>query len=127
VNATSANTLTFPHWQFTDSDIRAFLRPSAQSQSPKLDAAIESQKIVWQFWNKQGHNLDITAQFLLNKSGQAKIPYENALLTMNSFINTSPWVFKNIADQIVNECVWPNGGNASNPNATIWGGEQIMM
>lgn len=122
VNATSANTLTFPHWQFTDSDIRAFLRPSAQSQSPKLDAAIESQKIVWQFWNKQGHNLDITAQFLLNKSGQAKIPYENALLTMNSFINTSPWVFKNIADQIVNECVWPNGGNASNPNATIWGG-----
>lgn len=122
VNATSANTLTFPHWQFTDSDIRAFLRPSAQSQSPKLDAAIESQKIVWQFWNSQGHNLDITAQFFLNKSGQAKIPYENALITMNGFINTAPWMFKNIADQIVNECVWPNGGNASNPNATIWGG-----
>lgn len=122
VNATSANTLTFPHWQFTDSDIRAFLRPSAQSQSPKLDAAIESQKIVWQFWNSQGHNLDITAQFLLNKSGQAKIPYENALLNMNGFINTAPWMFKNIADQIVNECVWPNGGNASNPNPTIWGG-----
>ena len=122
VNATPANTLTFPHWQFTDSDIRAFLRPSAQSQSPKLDAAIESQKIVWQFWNSQGHNLDITAQFLLNKSGQAKIPYENALLTMNSFINIAPWMFKNIADQIVNECVWPNGGNTNNPNATIWGG-----
>ena len=31
-------------------------------------------------------------------------------------------MFKYIADQIVNECVWPNGGNASNPNPTIWGG-----
>lgn len=121
-NATPANTLTFPHWQFTDSDIRAFLRPSAQSQSPKLDAAIESQKIVWQFWQTQGHNLEITEKFILNKSGQAKIPYENALLTMNGFISSAPWVFKNIADQIVNECVWPNGGNSINPNAAIWGG-----
>lgn len=122
VNATPASTLTFPHWQFTDSDIRAFLRPSAQSQSPKLDAAIESQKIVWHFWQTQGHNLDITAQFLLNKSGQAKVYYENALLTMNGFINSAPWVFRNVADQIVNECIWPNGGNSNNPNASIWGG-----
>lgn len=121
-NATSSNKLTFPHWMFTDSDIRAFLRPSAQSQSPKLDAAIESQKIVWQFQNKQDHNLDITAQKLLNKSGQSKENYEMALLSMNSFIHTAPWMFQNIADQIINECVWPNGGIASNPKPEIWGG-----
>ena len=33
--ATAQNKVTFPHWQFTDSDIRAFLRPSPQSQAPK--------------------------------------------------------------------------------------------
>lgn len=27
VNSTTDNQSTFPHWQFTDSDIRAFLRP----------------------------------------------------------------------------------------------------
>jgi hypothetical protein len=122
IRANKDNKLTFPHWQFTDSDIRAFLRPSAQSQSPKLDAAIESQKIVWQYHAQVGHNLNITNQCLLNKSGQQKLPYETALLAMNSYIQTAPWVFKYIADQIVNECVWPNGGNSANPNSTIWGG-----
>lgn len=121
IRANKDNKLTFPHWQFTDSDIRAFLRPSAQSQSPKLDAAIESQKIVWQYHAQVGHNLNITNQYLLNKSGQQKLPYETALLAMNSYIQLAPWVFKNIADQIVNECVWPNGGTSANPNSTIWG------
>ncbi len=122
VNSTTDNQLTFPHWQFTDSDIRAFLRPSAQSQTPKLEAAIESQKIVWQFWQQKNLGLDITTNHLLNKSGQAKSPYETALLSMNNFIQTAPWLFRNIADQIVNECVWPTGGTANNPNPTIWGG-----
>ncbi|TOM09020.1 hypothetical protein CGH84_23530, partial [Vibrio parahaemolyticus] len=122
INATKKNQLTFPHWQFTDTDIRAFLRPSTQSQAPKLEAAIESQKIVWQFWQQKNHGLDITNKYLLNKSGQAKLPYEAALLAMNGFIQTAPWMFGNIAEQIVNECVWPNGGTANAPNATIWGG-----
>ncbi|MFL1005904.1 ATP-binding protein [Vibrio parahaemolyticus] len=122
INATKKNQLTFPHWQFTHTDIRAFLRPSAQSQAPKLEAAIESQKIVWQFWQQKNHGLDITNKYLLNKSGQAKLPYEAALLAMNGFIQTAPWMFGNIAEQIVNECVWPNGGTANAPNATIWGG-----
>lgn len=121
-NSNSNNRVTFPHWQFTDSDIRAFLRPSAQSQSPKLDAAIESQKIVWQFWNAKPQKLTISPNNILIKSGQSKEPYENSLLSMSSMIGSVPWVFKNLADQIVNECVWPNGGVPSNPNATIWGG-----
>ena len=120
--ATAVNQLTFPHWQFTDSDIRAFLRPSAQSQAPKLEAAIESQKIVTQHYNKQDHGLDITANYLLNKSGKAKSPYEIALLSINPFIHSISWSFGRLADQIVNECIWPNGGNASNPNPAIWGG-----
>jgi hypothetical protein len=120
--ANTENQLTFPHWRFTDSDIRAFLRPSAQSQAPKLDAAIESQKVVSKFGNQQNHNLDITTNYILNKSGKAKAPYESALLSMSASINTVPWSFKNLPDQIVNECVWPNGGISSNPNPAIWGG-----
>ncbi|MFD1090839.1 ATP-binding protein [Providencia vermicola] len=77
---------------------------------------------MWQFWQQHNHGLDITANYLLNKSGQAKASYEAALLSMNSSIQTAPWLFKNIADQIVNECVWPNGGTGNNPNPTIWGG-----
>lgn len=120
--ANSNNKVTFPHWQFTDSDIRAFLRPSAQSQSPKLDAAIESQKIVWNFWNAQPQNLTISPQYILMKSGQLKEPYENSLLSMTSIIDNAPWIFKNLPEQIVNECVWPNGGVSSKPIETVWGG-----
>lgn len=123
VNATDTNQLTFPHWQFTDSDIRAFLRPSAQSQAPKLEAAIESQKVVWQFYRQTDHKLNISPNYLLNKSGQEKSPYEAALLSMNATIQTAPWVFRNIADQIVNECVWPTGGTTNSPNLAIWGGK----
>ena len=120
--ATAQNKVTFPHWQFTDSDIRAFLRPSPQSQAPKLDAAIESQKVVSQYHQQNNYGLTFTANWLLCKAGQQKFPYENALLAMNNFIHKTPWNFSLIADQIVNECVWPNGGNASNPNPAIWGG-----
>lgn len=121
-NATPQNQLTFPHWQFTDSDIRAFLRPSAQSQSPKLDAAIESQKVVTHYHRLQNHGLAISPNFLLLKAAQTKYPFEQALLGINQTINSTPWSFSNLAEQIVQECVWPNGGTAANPNPTVWGG-----
>ncbi|WP_371194605.1 ATP-binding protein [Glaciecola sp. SC05] len=120
-NATPANKVTFPHWQFTDSDIRAFLRPSAQSQSPKLDAAIESLKVVNQYFREDNHGLPITPNNLLIKAGQLKQTFENALLNMSNIMHLSPWSFSSVAEQIVNECVWPNGGSANNPDTTIWG------
>ena len=119
VKATANNQLTFPHWQFTYSDIRAFLRPSSQSQAPKLDAAIESQKIVWQFLNQKNHGLDITATNILNKSGQSKRPYETALFSMSNHIDTAPWEFNLIADQIEKECVYPSANYGK--DSTKWG------
>lgn len=117
--ANPSNKVTFPHWQFSESDIRAFLRPSAQSQSPKLEAAIQSQKIVSQFHAQPG-NLPI-ANFLLHKAGQQKMPFETAVQQIAPMVNQIPWSFINIAEQIVLECVWPNGGTAANPNQTVWG------
>ncbi|MFS1424397.1 ATP-binding protein [Shewanella sp. 10N.286.48.B5] len=118
-SATSENKVTFPHWQFTDSDIRAFLRPSAQSQAPKLDAAIQSQKVVARFFLTPNHGLSIDSRNLYKKTGATKLPFELAVQSNPAF---TPWAFHLLADQIVNECVWPNGGNSHNPIETIWGG-----
>ena len=74
-NATNQNTVTYPHWMFTDSDIRALLRPSAQSQAPKLNAAINSLKILE---NVQGHNLQVNTNGNLVKSQQKKEPFYQA-------------------------------------------------
>lgn len=117
--ATPTNQLTFPHWQFTDSDIRAFLRPSPQSQAPKLEAAIESQKLVRQYQHQQNHGLDITAVSLLNKSGQLKGTHKTALIKMNSNKQVLPWSFVLAADQIENECIYPSANYGK--DATKWG------
>jgi hypothetical protein len=117
-NATSGNKVTFPHWQFTDSDIRAFLRPSAQSQAPKLDAAIQSQRVVTTFYQRINHGLSIEDN-LYKKAHQLKQPFEAALLSVPLY---TPWAFHLLADQIIHECVWPTGGNSSNPIQSVWGG-----
>lgn len=119
INATNNNQLTFPHWQFTDSDIRAFLRPSAQSQAPKLESAIESQKLVSHYYQQNTFGLDITNQYLLNKSGQLKSTHKSALVQMNSHNKAFPWSFALTADQIENECVYPSANYGKDP--TKWG------
>ena len=119
--ANISNKLTYPHWMFTDSDIRALLRPSAQSQAPKLDEAIRSLKVVTQYWQHTSHGLPITANYCLTKSGQTKASFENAVQVISSIEQPIPWSFTNLATQIIEECVWPNGGTAANPNLTIWG------
>ncbi|MFZ3463845.1 ATP-binding protein [Vibrio harveyi] len=119
VNATAYNQLTFPHWQFTDSDIRAFLRPSAQSQAPKLESAIESQKLVSCYHQQNTFGLDITHQYLLNKSGQLKSTYKSALVQMNSHNQIFPWSFALTADQIESECIYPSADYGKDP--TKWG------
>lgn len=120
-NANTGNKVTYPHWMFTDSDIRALLRPSAQSQAPKLDEAIRSLMVVTQNWQHPSHGLLITANYCLTKSGQAKASFENAVQVISSIQQPIPWSFKNLATQIIEECIWPNGGTAANPNLTIWG------
>lgn len=117
--ATPFNQLTFPHWQFTDSDIRAFLRPSAQSQAPKLEAAIESQRLVSHYYQNNSFGLGITSEYLLNKSGQLKATYKSALVQMNSHNQASPWSFALTAEQIECECVYPTANYGKDPSK--WG------
>lgn len=122
LTAQAAQKVTYPHWMFTDSDLRALLRPSAQSQAPKLDSAIQSLKLVSQFWKQQNHGLSITSDYLLQKTGKPKAAFEAALQTISGFESSIPWTFSLLAKQIIEECVWPNGGTTHAPNTTIWGG-----
>ena len=54
--------------------------------------------------------------------GQLKQPVEGAIQAIASIYNQIPWAFTNLANQIIHECVWPNGGRGQNPDPTIWGG-----
>lgn len=120
--ASTTNKVTYPHWMFTDSDIRALLRPSAQSQAPKLDAAIQSLRVVNQHWQQVDHGLTITTAYTLEKSGKNKTNFEWAVQAISTFEKDIPWSFFSLSSQIIEECVWPNGGTAQSPKPEIWGG-----
>ncbi len=120
-NATAETKVTFPHWQFTDSDIRALLRPSAQSQVPKLEEAIRSLKLVNIVTTNPIANLAIKSG-VLEKSGQLKAPFEQAIQQNAPQLQDGKWNFSSLAKQIVNECVWPDAGTAAIPDKTKWGG-----
>ncbi|HCU66351.1 MAG TPA: DUF853 domain-containing protein [Rheinheimera sp.] len=122
-NGNATNKVTYPHWMFTDSDIRALLRPSAQSQAPKLDAAIQSLRVVTQYHQTPNHGLSInTSSYTFQKSGQQKASFENAVRSISSIESQIPWSFTSLASQIIEECVWPNGGTNQAPRPDLWGG-----
>ncbi|GAB5381579.1 MAG: ATP-binding protein [Aliiglaciecola sp.] len=115
--------VTFPHWMFTDTDLRALLRPSVQSQAPKLEAAIQSLKVVTSYYQQQNHGLPISPNHLLIKADQLKAPVEAAIQAISGNYQNIPWNFNQLADQIINECVWPTSGNARAPDPSRWGGK----
>ncbi|NLD08491.1 MAG: ATP-binding protein [Xanthomonadaceae bacterium] len=107
---------TYPHWLFTDSDIRALLRPAGQTQAPKLDAAIKSLKVIIH----QGRS-DI-----LVKANQEKELIERDLLAVESQElqgKVCKWSFKLLGEQIEEECVWPSADYGK--DITKWGDKHI--
>ena len=105
--APSERQVTYPHWMFMDSDIRALLRPSAQSQAPKLEEAIRSLKIVGlnSQHNFQGVNI---SNDLLIKRKQTKAGFENAVKAVSGELKDAKWAFNKLGDQILEECVKPD-------------------
>jgi hypothetical protein len=122
--ANKNNSLTFPHWQFTDSDLRAFLRPSSQSQTPKLVEAIKSLKFI--NMQRRGvffNQLAISERGTLMKAGQAKKNFEFVTSNYSNLLSYEGWSFSALHEQIIEECVWPSGGNYNKPDLSIWGGK----
>ncbi|OQK54948.1 hypothetical protein XM77_c12561 [Vibrio vulnificus] len=122
--ANSENSVIFPHWKLPESDIFAFLRPSAQTQSPKLSSAILSQRIVRRYYGKYGE-IKVNENHILIKSNQKKEPVNKALNFIEKDPNSKRWCFKHLAEQIVQECVWPTGKKTGpHPqeiDESIWG------
>lgn len=114
--ANTNNKVTYPHWMFTDSDIRALLRPSAQSQTPKLDEAIRSLKVVYQNKKTPTQGLSI-GNDILKKALKPKAPFESAIQALPT--EYLPWDFSSLPDQINAECVWPNANYGK--DLTKWG------
>ncbi|HHW7446550.1 TPA: ATP-binding protein [Pasteurella multocida] len=109
--ANDQNKVTYPHWMFTDSDIRALLRPSAGSQAPKLEEAIRSLKVV-SFYPNNDHQLQINNGNLI-KASQPKKPFENAITSIDKPLYEIPWSFSALADQIIYECIHPGFGDGN--------------
>lgn len=114
--ANISNKLTYPHWMFTDSDIRALLRPSAQSQAPKLDEAIRSLKVVYQNKITPAQGLSIEND-ILKKALKPKASFERAVQALPT--EYLPWAFSGLFNQINAECVWPNANYGK--DLTKWG------
>ncbi|WP_339425100.1 ATP-binding protein [Pseudomonas proteolytica] len=115
--ATDATAVTFPHWQFSDTDIRAFLRPSPQSQGPKLEAAIQSLKIRGLYQAQLGHGLNFSGPGCILKNGELKAHFENCLLATSHLLGQAQWSFRYLSEQIIHECVWPEARG----DVTRWG------
>ena len=107
--ATEENTVTFPHWYFSDSDIYALLRPSGQTQLPKLSSAIISQKLVTKFRKHPSYGLDISNN-ILHKANQEKLHFNRCLQHLDLSQKTF-WGFERLAEQISQECIYPTQSN----------------
>jgi DNA helicase HerA-like ATPase len=112
--------MAFPHTDLMDSDLRALLRPSPQSQAPKLDAAIRSLKMVFHANSRgSGAGLPIDGEGNLLKSGQKKEPQLSYYAEFADDIERSPWLFSALSKQIVHECVYPDGSFGK--DLSVWG------
>lgn len=106
------NLLSFPHWQFTDSDIHCLLRPSAQSQAPKLEEAIRSLKLVNLNQQRKFQGVLIENDLLI-KRNQVKKGFEAAVSSAAADLKGAVWCFEKLSEQIIEECLridWKNPG-----------------
>jgi DNA helicase HerA-like ATPase len=97
----------FPYRQITEDDLFSLLRPSGQSQGPKLREAIKSLKLV-----AAAHGLPIPGvqiqNGLLEKLNRPRAPILAALVANGAYVHAPVCNFdiSNLAEQIKNECVW---------------------
>ena len=106
-----------PHNQLTEGDLFALFKPSGQTQAPKLRAAMKSLKLA------KIAGAPLSQNGLIIKAKKPKQPYDNAYGENTNKIEGTSADFDvlKLPQQVNEECVWPSGGNAQNPDFTIWG------
>lgn len=102
-----AEIVHFPYQAMTEDDLFTLVRPSGQSQGPKLRDAIKSLKLVAAAAGASIPGVSITSG-LIEKQNKPRAPFFNALENHKDFVH-NPLLkidaFK-LPDQIQNECVW---------------------
>jgi uncharacterized protein len=118
----SAQVVYFPYQSMSENDLITLVRPSGQSQGPKLRDAIKSLKLVSAAAGASVAGVSVTAAGLVEKSGKPRAPFFAAIDHHRQHVNTPLCTFNilNLADQIQNECVWSN----SQQNPGSWGGAE---
>ncbi len=100
----------FPYRQIGEDDLFSLLRPSGQSQGPKLREAIKSLKLVDAANGAVVPGVHIQ-NGLLEKANRPRAPIVAALVAQSAHIHAPICNFEiqNLAEQIKNECVWGTG------------------
>lgn len=115
--ADGSRPVCLPPSDFTESDFIALFEPSGKVQGPKLREAIRSLRLV---------NLkpDLAEEGILKKARKEKKPLVTWFKRHSQVIEdpSAPFDASRLAKQLMEECVFPDGGTSSNPDSTYWGG-----
>lgn len=108
-----------PYHKLEERDLFAFFTPSGQSQAPTLREAIRSLKLAKCGTLPTG----LVQNGCIPKASKQKQPFLTEC-QKNAGVLESPLAdfdIMQLVQQIEYECVWPSGGNATNPNPNVWG------
>lgn len=114
----AATVVGVPHHMMRESDRNAFLNPSAGSQLPKLREAVRTLRLGYAICSDPSADRSHVA--MANNGGpivKAGMPIPAYQAAMNKYIaavenGNSPFVFRALAYQVQNECIWPTGRGA---------------
>ena len=114
-----AEIVYFPYQSMTEDDLFTLVRPSGQSQGPKLRDAIKSLKLLEAAGSAQIAGLTLV-DGLIVKQNRPRAPFLTALDQHKLAIHSPFCKFNifNLPDQIKNECVWSTGQQ----EPANWGG-----
>jgi hypothetical protein len=118
--AENSTAYSLPPTSFQESDFIALFEPAGKVQGPKFKEAIKSLRLASLCSDKfpDGYILKIN---------QSKTDYNTAMnengVSEKIDDPAIPFDVSKIAKQIEQECVWPEGGYANNPDPSKWGKE----
>jgi len=108
----------FPYQEMTEDDLFVLLRPSGQTQGPKLREAIRSLKLVTATGGVRPANV-IYRDGVVEKRRQLRVPFFAAVAAHDQALNNQLCRFdlRHLPSQISEECVWSTDRN----DQTRWG------
>lgn len=109
---------SLPPTSFVESDFVALFEPAGKVQGPRMRAAIRSLRLA-------SLKSELAKEGYIRKHNQLKQPIQDAEKDpdLSSRLDDPRQSFdvSHLVAQIEQECVWPNGGYAKNPDYTKWG------